>query len=65
MESGFYSRNDVFEPHLSYGHSNAHTCQLNVKVSLEPAFRDCLVKSVSDWECLWEAPPQERAAEPQ
>ncbi|MEH2294314.1 hypothetical protein [Nostoc sp.] len=39
MKSLNYSRIQVFEPYLSSGHSIAHECQLNVKTSLEPAFK--------------------------
>ncbi|QLE43712.1 hypothetical protein FD723_26890 [Nostoc sp. C052] len=38
FKSQTYSSFHVFEPHLSSGHSNAHTCQLNMKASLELAF---------------------------
>ncbi|MCC5632392.1 hypothetical protein LC613_32690 [Nostoc sphaeroides CHAB 2801] len=49
---------------------SAHWCQLNVKASLEPDFRYCLVVSfvsfpVSDWECRPRGFALRLAAEPQ
>ncbi|MBN3869047.1 hypothetical protein [Nostoc sp. JL33] len=37
----------------------AHACQLKVKVSLEAAFRDCLVPSLRLGMPVVEAPPQD------
>ncbi|MDZ8258854.1 hypothetical protein [Nostoc sp. ChiQUE01b] len=45
-------------------HTFVHWCQLNVKASLEQAFRYCLVPSLRLEMPLIEAPPSELAAEP-
>ncbi|WP_292762541.1 hypothetical protein [Nostoc sp. NOS(2021)] len=41
------------------GRARCHWCQLNVKTSLEPAFRDCLVPSLRLGMPVVEAPPLE------